>query len=104
MQSGQLRRREFIALISGAAAWPFSAGAQQQSNRIRRIAFLATGRANDAFAMANMRAFTDGLSAVGWKEGRNLHIDWRLYGADVALAQRHAEELIALGPDVLLAG
>jgi putative ABC transport system substrate-binding protein len=105
MRFDQSGRREFITLLGGAAAaWPLSAGAQQQPDRIRRIGFLGTGHPSDAFGRANIRAFAQGLSALGWKEGINLHIDWRLYGADVALARRQAEELVALGPDVLLAG
>jgi putative tryptophan/tyrosine transport system substrate-binding protein len=105
MQFDRTNRRKLVALLGGAAvAWPVYASAQQRPDRIRRIGFLGTGHPGDPFTTANTRAFVQGLSALGWKEGVNLHIDWRLYGADVALARRQAEELVALGPDVLLAG
>jgi putative ABC transport system substrate-binding protein len=60
--------------------------------------------ASDAFGNSLQVGFTQGLRALGWSEGANLHIDWRWYGADAVLAERQAAELIALKPDVLLAG
>jgi putative tryptophan/tyrosine transport system substrate-binding protein len=99
-----MKRREFITLLGGAAvAWPLAARAQPQGG-IRRLGFLSLGLPNDAFGKDNADAFLQALGALGWKEGANLQIDWRWYGADSALAQRQAAELIALKPDVVLAG
>jgi putative tryptophan/tyrosine transport system substrate-binding protein len=99
-----MRRREFITGLAGAAAlWPLSALAQQQGE-IRRIGFLCSGLASEAFGKNITAAFTQGLRALGWKVDVNLHIDWRWYGADAMLAERQAAELIALKPDVLVAG
>jgi putative tryptophan/tyrosine transport system substrate-binding protein len=94
-------RRELIAAIGGAAAWPLTARAQQGG--IRRLGFLGIGLEN-AFSKANISAFSQALVALGWKEGVNLWIDWRWYGTDAALAERQAAELVALKPDVILAG
>ena len=97
-----MRRREFIALLGGVAVWPLLAHAQRAERR--RLGFLSLGFANDAFGKNNTAAFLQGLDALGWKGGVNLQIDWRWYGADAALAERQAAELIALKPDVILAG
>ena len=100
-----MRRREFISLSVGAAvSWPLAARAQQPLGTIRRLGFLCLGLQNDAFNKANSTAFLQGLAALGWKEGFNLQIDWRWHGANAALAERQAAELIALKPDVLFAG
>jgi putative tryptophan/tyrosine transport system substrate-binding protein len=98
-----MKRREFIAALGGAAAWPLIARAQQQG-RMRRIGFLSLGLQNDAFGKNNTAALLDGLDALGWKVGVNLQVDWRWYGADAALAEQQAAELIALKPDLILAG
>ncbi len=98
-----MKRREFITLLGGAMAWPFAARAQQQ-DRMRRLGFLGPALASDMFAKDIVAAFAQGLGALGWKEGVNLSIDWRWYGADAALAERQAAEVIALKPDVILAG
>ena len=96
-----MKRRAFIAGLGGAVAWPVMARAQENS---RRLGFLCVGLPSDAFGKGIINAFLQGLSALGWHEGANLHIDWRWYAADAALAKRQAAELIALNPDVLLAG
>jgi putative ABC transport system substrate-binding protein len=99
-----MNRREFITLLGGAAAaWPLAARAQLQGG-MRRLGFLSVGVPNDSFGKNNTDAFLQGLGALGWREGVNLQIDWRWYSADAALAERQAAELIALKPDVLLAG
>jgi putative ABC transport system substrate-binding protein len=99
-----MRRRDFITLLgSTAATWPFAARAQQ-SVAAPRLAFIAAGVADTAFAEGVAAAFLDGLAVLGWKEGINLHIDWRWYGIDTALAGRQASELIELKPDLFLAG
>jgi putative ABC transport system substrate-binding protein len=71
---------------------------------VQRLGFFSLGLANDVFGKNNTAAFLRGLAALGWKEGVNLQIDWRWYGADAALAERQAAELIALKPDVIVAG
>ena len=95
-------RRGVIGLVGGAAVWPLAARAQQHV--LRRLGFLSVGVPNDAFGKNNTDAFLQGLGALGWREGVNLQIDWRWYSADAALAEQQAAELVALKPDVLLAG
>jgi putative tryptophan/tyrosine transport system substrate-binding protein len=99
-----MRRRDFITLVGGtAAAWSFAAHSQQSSGTTRRLGFISLGLQNDAFYKATSTAFLQALAALGWKEGSNVQIDWRWHGADAALAESQAEELIALKPDVLFA-
>src|SRR5438132_2465823 len=73
---GAMRRRKFIALLGGAAAWPLAARAQQP-DRMRRIGVLMHLPENDPEAQARMRAFRQGLQQLGWVEGRNVRIDYR---------------------------
>src|SRR5262249_11343932 len=95
-----MRRRDFITLLSAAAAWPLVARAQQ-AERVRRIGVLTYLAADDAEGQARHAAFTQALGQLGWREGRNLRIDVRRTNAgDV---QRQAAELVATAPDVLLA-
>jgi putative ABC transport system substrate-binding protein len=98
-----IHRREFVTLLGGAAAgWPIAARGQQRA--MKRLGFLSLGLPNDEFGRNNTAAFLQGLDALGWREGANLQIDWRWYGADAALADRQAVELIALKPDLIFAG
>jgi putative ABC transport system substrate-binding protein len=96
-----MRRREFISLLGGAAAWPLVAQAQQ-GERIRRIGMLTTaaGGAADLVAMARVAAFQQGLQQLGWTDGRNVRIDYRL-SAGTADRRKNAAELVALAPDVI---
>ena len=96
-----MRRREFITLLGGAAAWPLAARAQQ-GERMRRIGVLMYLAADDAEAQARLAAFAQALKQLGWSDGRNLRIETRWATADDI--RRHAAELAALAPDVLLAG
>jgi putative ABC transport system substrate-binding protein len=96
-----MKRRQFIALLGGAAAWPLAARAQQ-SGGMRRIGVLMYLAADDAQGQARLAAFTQALQQLGWSEGRNLRIDTRWAAADDI--RRHAAELAALAPDVLVAG
>jgi putative ABC transport system substrate-binding protein len=98
-----MRRREFITVFGGAVAWPLAVRAQSQGG-VRRRGFLSVGVLSDPFGNNIQVAFTQGLRVLGWNEDVNLHIDRRWYGADAALAERQAAELIALKPNVLLAG
>jgi putative ABC transport system substrate-binding protein len=100
MQFDQLRRREFLTLIGGAAAWPFAASAQQPE-RVRRIGVLMYWAADDTEGQARLAAFAQALKPLGWSDGRNLRIDTRWATADDI--RRHAAELAALAPDVLVA-
>ena len=97
-----MRRREFIAGLGSAAAWPLTARAQQGS-RIRRIGVLMNGAASGAEFQSYLAAFVEGLRQLGWTDGQNLHIDVRWNASDAALAPTYAAELIGLTPDVILA-
>ena len=97
-----MRRREFICLLGGAAAWPIAARGQQH-NRIRRIGVLVAS-ADDPEMKARLARFRQGLEKRGWSEGRNVLIDYRYAPADnVDQTQVMAKELVALQPDVILA-
>ena len=97
-----MRRREFIRLVSGAAAaWPFTVRAQQ-GDRIRRIGVLTGTRAEDLENKARRAAFEQALQQLGWTQGRNVRIDYRSAGGDAATSRKQAEELIALAPDVIV--
>jgi putative ABC transport system substrate-binding protein len=98
-----MRRREFITVLGGAAAtWPLGAVAQQQEH-IRRAGFLLGLSENDPEARARVAAFRAGLEAAGWIEGRNIRIDFRFAGGDPARVRDYVSELVALGPDVIVA-
>jgi putative tryptophan/tyrosine transport system substrate-binding protein len=96
-----MRRRQFIAGLAGAAAWPLAARAQQ-SERIRKVGVLLRG--DLTLNQSYMTAFRQGLRQSGWIEGQNLRIDVRFNADDAALARTNAVELIGLTPDVILAG
>ena len=98
-----MKRREFITLLGGAAAaWPLAARAQQPE-RMRRIGVLLPGAADDAEFQTRLAAFHQGLALLGWTIGRNVRIDTRWATTDAAEIRRHAAELAALAPDVILA-
>jgi putative ABC transport system substrate-binding protein len=97
-----MRRREFIAGLGGAAAWPVAARAQQRE-RMRRIGVLLPAAADDPVYQAWVGAFLQGLALLGWTIGRNVWIDTHWAGANAADVRRHAAELAALSPDVILA-
>src|SRR5215470_5735795 len=98
-----MRRREFIAILGGAAAaWPLAARAQQ-AERVRRIGVLSVFPEDDPEMVARLAVFEQALQALGWTVGRNLRIDYRGSGNDPATIQKIAAELVALAPDVILA-
>jgi putative tryptophan/tyrosine transport system substrate-binding protein len=97
-----IKRREFIAGLGSAAAWPVVARAQQ-GDRVRRIGVLLPATADDAVFQARVGAFLQGLALLGWTIGRNVRIDIRWATLNAAEIRRHAEELAALAPDVILA-
>jgi putative ABC transport system substrate-binding protein len=99
-----MQRRNFIRLLGGAAvAWPLAARAQQ-SDRVRRIGVLLAATADDPDYQARIAAFQQGLQQLGWSDGRNVHIDTRWATTKADDIRRHAAELAALAPDVILAG
>jgi putative ABC transport system substrate-binding protein len=99
-----VRRREFISLVSGAAAaaWPLAARAQQRE-RVRRVGVLMPFMADDPEGQARLLAFAQGLQQMGWAVGSNLRIDARLGAGDAERNQKYAAELLALFPDVVVA-
>jgi putative ABC transport system substrate-binding protein len=103
-----MRRREFILLLSGGAAWssllwPLAAHAQQRGS-MRRIGFLIGLGADDAEGQARLAAFLQGLAELGWTVGRNLEMDYRAAGRDPDRYRNYAKELVALRPDLVVAG
>jgi putative ABC transport system substrate-binding protein len=103
MQSGQLRRREFITLLGGGAAtWPLAARAQQPE-RMRRIGVLMSTAVDDPQDPARLAAFAQGLQELSWTIGRNLRIDYRWGASSPDKTRKYAAELVALAPDMMLA-
>ena len=99
-----MKRREFITLLGGTAAgWPLAARAQQRE-RMRRIGVLMTLAADDPEGQARLTAFVQGLQELGWTDGRNVQIDYRWPAGDAERIRRYAAELVALAPDIILAG
>jgi putative ABC transport system substrate-binding protein len=98
-----VKRREFITLLgAGAAAWPLAAHAQQ-AQRVRRIGVLLPATSDDSEFQAWVGAFQQALAQSGWIIGRNVRIDTRWAGGKADDIRRHATELAALAPDVILA-
>jgi putative ABC transport system substrate-binding protein len=99
-----VRRREFITLLGGAAVtWPLAARAQQPE-RMRRIGVLMHSRADEPEGQARLLAFLQGLQGAGWVVGQNMRIDYRWAVGDLARLRMEAAELVSLSPDVVLAG
>jgi putative tryptophan/tyrosine transport system substrate-binding protein len=96
-----MRRRDFIAGLGGAAAWPVVARAQQ-SERVRRIGVLAPYDESDPEGKLRYSAFTQTLANLGWADGRNLRMDLRWGGGDPNRIQVLAQELVGLQPDIIL--
>jgi putative ABC transport system substrate-binding protein len=96
-----LRRREFIAGLGSAAAWPLAARAQQ-GTRVRRIGVLVPYDENDPVAKRNVSAFTQALAGLGWTDGRNVRMDLRWAGDDINRIRAVAQELVGLQPDIIL--
>ena len=93
-----IRRRQFIALLGGAAAWPIAARAQQ----LRRLGVLMNRAEADPLARSFVLAFEQQLHKLGWSEGQNLQTEYRWNGGDTNLASVYAAELLAFRPDVIL--
>jgi putative tryptophan/tyrosine transport system substrate-binding protein len=101
MQFNRLKRRDFITLVGGAAAWPLAAQAQQPE-RMRRIGVLINLSENDLEAKRLTTAFQQGLAQLAWTDGRNVRIDYRWAGGDVARITTFAKELVELSPDIVV--
>src|SRR5207247_290275 len=98
-----MKRREFIRLLGGAAvSWPLPERAQQ-SERMRRIGVLMAATADDPEYQPRIRAFQQGLAALGWIDGRNVQIDARWSAGEPERLRKNAAEIVALAPDVILA-
>jgi putative ABC transport system substrate-binding protein len=96
-----VKRREFITLLGGAAAWPFTVRAQQPE-RMRRIGVLLDFAEEDAEGQARLAALLHGLRELGWIVDRNVLIDPRWAATDVDRVRRSAAELVGLTPDVIV--
>src|SRR5262249_57686492 len=97
-----MRRREFITLLGGAATvWPMAARGQTP-DRIRRIGVLSAFSEDDPEERGNIAAFRQSLEKLGWTDGGNVRIDYRWGGADAARIRVYAQELLGLKPDPLL--
>jgi putative ABC transport system substrate-binding protein len=93
-----IRRREFIAGLGSAVAWPLAAGAQHSD---RRVGVLMDSAESDSDGQARIAAFREVLQGLGWTEGRNIHIDYRWGGGDVERTHAYAAELVSFKPDVI---
>src|SRR5258708_4060511 len=95
-----MKRRKFITLLGGAAAWPMAVPAQQPE-RVRRIGVLNTFAADDQEGHRRVAAFLQALQPLGWTIGHNVGIEHRWGSGDPASTRKNAEELAALAPDAV---
>src|SRR5215470_15522019 len=96
-----MRRREFIAGLGGAAAWPLMARAQQVG-RVKRVGLLMPDDENDPELERRVSAFTQALADLGWADGSNMRMDVRWAGGDINRIRASAQELVGLRPDIIL--
>jgi putative tryptophan/tyrosine transport system substrate-binding protein len=96
-----MRRRQFIRLLGGAAAWPLAASAQQ-GERVRRIGVVMAYAESDPNGQVQIRGFREHLQKLGWTEGINLRIDLRFGAGDPVRIRQLAKELLSLGPDLMV--
>jgi putative ABC transport system substrate-binding protein len=97
-----MKRREFIAGLSSAAAWPLTVSAQQDG-RPQRIGLLTYTVENDVAQQADLKVFRETLAKLGWIEGRNLQVDIRWGAGDIGRLETQARELVSLAPAVIIA-
>src|SRR5579862_1378529 len=95
-----MKRREFMALVGGAALWPLPARAQQERT-VRRIGVLMPFLPDDSEVKGELAGFVEQLRSLGWTAGDNLEIDYRWSGGDSQRLQAYAKELVDLKPDVI---
>jgi putative ABC transport system substrate-binding protein len=97
-----MQRRQFVMLLSGAAAtWPLTTRAQQQEG-MRHIGMLTGITGEDVQTKVRIAAFLAELEKLGWTEGRNFRIDIRAGAGNLATTRKYAAELVALAPDVIV--
>src|SRR5262245_63786797 len=97
-----MKRRDFVMLLSGAAAaWPLAAHAQAE--KIRRVGVLMNLAADDPEAQRRMNAFVQGLQQLGWTDGLNVRIDARWSVGESEQMRKNAAEVVGLAPDVIVA-
>jgi putative ABC transport system substrate-binding protein len=101
MQFDRLKRREFITLLGGTAAWPLAARAQQ-GERMRRVGMLLGLAEQGEEAKLRVQAFRLGLRDLGWNEGRNVVLDYRYGASDLDLIKQYVKELVGQSPDVIV--
>jgi putative ABC transport system substrate-binding protein len=97
-----MKRREFLGALGGAAAWPLAARAQQPA-RMRRIGVLMPVSATDPESPTRLAAFAQGLQQLGWTIGGNVRVDYRWSEGNANNLRKYTAELVALGPDAILA-
>jgi putative tryptophan/tyrosine transport system substrate-binding protein len=97
-----VKRREFITLLAGAAAWPIAARAQQ-AERLRRVGVLISLAESDEVEQSNVAALREGLQKLGWNNGRNVILDTRWSGGEAERLRANAAELVSSKPDVIVA-
>jgi len=98
-----MRRRDFVTLFGGAAAWPIAAHAQQHE-QTRRVGIIMPATADDAIWQERVGAFLQAMGLLGWTIGHNVRVDTRWATTSAAEIRKHAAELAALAPDAILAG
>src|SRR3954470_6330259 len=98
-----MKRRDFMMLVGGAAAWPVASSFAQQPDRVRRIGVLNALAEGDPEASARHVALEKGLNDLGWVKRGTLQLDYRSAEAKPELILKHVAELIALAPDVIVA-
>jgi putative ABC transport system substrate-binding protein len=103
MKFGQMKRRDFMAALGGAAAWALPAGAQQPE-RIRRIALFPLGAESDPEAQAYLGALREGLDKLGWMDGQNIRIDIRWASGEAGRMQADVASALGLAPDIFVCG
>jgi putative ABC transport system substrate-binding protein len=96
-----VKRRQFIAGLGSAAAWPV-VGRAQQAERMRRVGVLMGGDENDPLRKSFGSAFTQALADLGWADGRNVRMDLRWGGGDANRIRALAQELVGLQPDIIV--
>src|SRR5215213_2901734 len=96
-----MKRREFITLLGGAAAWPLTTHAQQPE-RVRTIGILLNADETEVDAQRRLAAFRRGMNVLGWIEGKNFRVEMRWGRGDRDLVQSHAQELVRIAPEVIL--
>src|SRR5262249_9182457 len=95
------RRELLVARGGAAAAWPLAARAQQ-AEQMRRVGVLLSTHEGDPGRRAQLAAFVQRLTELGWTDGRNARLDVRWTAGSVDVGRRHAMELVALAPDVII--